>query len=464
MQKNNEKAVDGAVSCDRATTDEKDCDVIHDSLQSSPVLLNGLSKILEKSHWGVKNPFSRYSRENGVHMSMLGEDLVVGFRGTATIWDVLSDLRFGTEVGPHGVRVHRGFHRLMKKIHNKGSFLEEIREAVKANGARRVLLTGYSMGGAVASLFLLKYGDELLAEGIDVRCVTFGSPRLADKKDLKKLPRKLTTRIVHTYVEGDPIPLSLTSFAPWCRTQYVHVGHGVVIRDKGIGVSIYQSERQNQTPDSSIKWWGFFVSPWSHHLTESYERFLQLTALQMNFQLVLQRTPNFLKVLMKCSSPTDASESEDVCKVYAKTISPQDPLKLRSQRSPIRSSSIKTRTSPMTGKSMIGATVEAVDTPVDNGAEANCSDTELEDEYEGEEEDNNGPINLSADVRQKVTGMFVTVTTIPTTATTTVTSPSYPPIPIPVSSTVGSDASESDPVRDLQETADLVNQGELISS
>ena len=95
-----------------------------------------------------------------------------------------------------------GFHGILKTIDRDGLFLEEIKAAIKSNGAKRVIFSGYSLGGAVASLALLQHGDALLAEGIDVRAITFGCPRLADNKDLHKLPKRLTTKIIHTYIEG----------------------------------------------------------------------------------------------------------------------------------------------------------------------------------------------------------------------------------------------------------------------
>ena len=162
----------------------------------------------------MDSPFERYSRENGVRMSMLGEDLVVGFRGTCTVWDLLSDLRIGTVKGPYDAKVHKGFHRVLRTIDRGGVFLEEIRAAAAAHGAKRVVFTGYSLGGAVACLALLEHGDALLSAGIDVRCITFGCPRLADNNDLHKLPRRLTTRIVHTYVDRQTADTSIKWYIP----------------------------------------------------------------------------------------------------------------------------------------------------------------------------------------------------------------------------------------------------------
>ena len=215
----------------------------------------------------------------------------------AQAWDLLSDLRIGTVKGPYGARVHKGFHNVLTTIDRGGAFLDEIRAAVTAHSAKRVVrdqgyqgpgaplveaphphhitfrpsrpciacqlqnkvFTGYSLGGAVASLALLQHGDALLSAGVDVRCITFGCPRLADNNDLPKLPRRLTTKIVHTYIEGDPIPLSLTSLVPWHRVNYVHVGNAVVIENKGSGINV-QEEGRRQTADSTIKWYAVVCS------------------------------------------------------------------------------------------------------------------------------------------------------------------------------------------------------------
>lgn len=293
------------------TADLVKLEKFHNMLQSSPELTLGLCRLLEKAHWGVGSAFERYDRENGVKMSVVDGELIVGFRGTCTVWDLISDLRIGTVAGPHGAKVHKGFHRILKTINQDGAFLREIQEAVRTTGAKRVIFTGYSLGGAVASLSLLEHGDALLEAGVDVRAITFGCPRFADNKDLQKIPRRLTTKIVNTYIEGDPIPLSLTSFVPWHRVNYVHIGNAVLIENKGKGVTVREQGRK-QSSDSSIKWWGLYRAPWSHHLTESYDRFLQLQSIQLNFQLMMKRAPNFMTHLLKVSETDISTAAEDL--------------------------------------------------------------------------------------------------------------------------------------------------------
>ena len=40
---------------------------------------------------------------------MVGKDLVVGFRGSSTLVDIMSDIQIGSVPGPRGVEVHKGF-------------------------------------------------------------------------------------------------------------------------------------------------------------------------------------------------------------------------------------------------------------------------------------------------------------------------------------------------------------------
>ena len=91
----------------------------------------------------------------------------------------------------------------------------------------------------------------------------------------------------------------------------MHVGNAVVIEGKGKGITV-REEGSKKTADNNIKWWGIYTAPWSHHLTESYERFLQLQSIQLNFQLMMKRTPNFMSCLLKNSAEDCAQVAEDL--------------------------------------------------------------------------------------------------------------------------------------------------------
>ena len=53
---------------------------------------------------------------------------------------------------------------------------------------------------------------------------------------------------MHTFSEGDPIPLSLTSYLPWA-TRYAHVGNTVVLRADGTSMTVEKEEgKKSEAP------------------------------------------------------------------------------------------------------------------------------------------------------------------------------------------------------------------------
>ena len=159
---------------------------------------------------------------------------------------------------------------------NKNNELTEaILSTVKARGLKRVIVTGYSLGGAVAALYLLEAGQDLVKRGVDIRGVTFGCPRFIETKDAIKLPHSMTSRIFNVFVEGDPIPLDLTAILGFI--DYSHVGNSMTIKDDGGGITLHEDHGLGES-DSYIKWWGLRPpSGWDSHFSETYNRHLQMT-------------------------------------------------------------------------------------------------------------------------------------------------------------------------------------------
>lgn len=112
-----------------------------------------------------------------------------------------------SQIGACRGRVHRGFQVAHAKL--KDTVLAKIFESVKAcipsieaeNKGVLVLLTGYSLGGALATL--LAYTIAL--HGCETRCVTWGSPRVGDIefRDAYRLAVPRTVRFVNG---SDPVP------------------------------------------------------------------------------------------------------------------------------------------------------------------------------------------------------------------------------------------------------------------
>jgi hypothetical protein len=272
-------------------------------LKSNPDAIKGLLNVLEKAHWWCNNPFARYTLGNGAHVHVVGNDLIVGFRGSSTLLDIFSDLQIGSAVGPHGARVHKGFLHALETVNKDDGLLRDISTVIDKHGIRRIVLAGYSLGGAVASLFLLKYGEDFKKRGIDMSCVTFGCPRFIRNEDITKLPRSLTARIIHSFAEGDPVPMSLTSYLPWAP-RYNHVGHSVVLPTSGSSVICHnEMDSGVSEPISWLNPFGFH-----HHLQENYQRAISFAQLQMKLADILHRIPFTKKI---CSVLRQHQNDED---------------------------------------------------------------------------------------------------------------------------------------------------------
>lgn len=149
---------------------------------------------------------------------------VLAFRGSQDKgdWDInfkTKQVPFAPQVYPHNTkdvpRVHDGFNAYAKAamkipvdIDGDGR-VDNIPEKLAAEPDLMLLLTGHSLGGAVATLV----DEYLVADGAkkeQVPAITFGAPAIGNKYYAEKYgPRIDLTRYVTSY---DPVPGSLQSF------------------------------------------------------------------------------------------------------------------------------------------------------------------------------------------------------------------------------------------------------------
>lgn len=160
---------------------------------------------------------------------------LIAFRGSADKKDVLTDLKTGlvpfeesmaTKALSAGVqtidendipKVHKGFndytHAAMRSLlagkgRKKAAGEQEFNliQILKQEPTAQLLLTGHSLGGAVATLM----GQRLLSYGIEpqrVHVVTFGAPAIGNKAFAEKYGDRLD--LIRVTNRADPIPLSL---------------------------------------------------------------------------------------------------------------------------------------------------------------------------------------------------------------------------------------------------------------
>ena len=102
-----------------------------------------------------------------------GERVIVAFKGTSTVMDLIQDARAGAaSIDERLPRAHSGFVSMLR-----GSVADLVREV---EGLRTpessLLVTGHSMGGALADIFSRIIAMDV--PDLDVTCVTFGQPKI----------------------------------------------------------------------------------------------------------------------------------------------------------------------------------------------------------------------------------------------------------------------------------------------
>ena len=142
-------------------------------------------------------------KESGLALVFEGKgtrqgEMAVVTRGTATGHDWLSNFNALTETGPSGHKVHAGFNKVYKSIH------DAINESLKGKNPSRIHCVGHSLGGAVANLTACG----LSSVGHGVSLYTFGSPRVGMHGLAQHLVRSLGNDNIHrVYNSSDVVPM-----------------------------------------------------------------------------------------------------------------------------------------------------------------------------------------------------------------------------------------------------------------
>jgi triacylglycerol lipase len=121
---------------------------------------------------------------------------LVAFRGSANIPNWISNINVLYTTRPYG-RVHRGFFFALDEIRGR------ISDAVSGLGKSRVLVTGHSLGGALAAL----YAAESAADQSPVWIYTFGQPRTGFGTGyVISLTARFGKRLVRVVNNNDVVP------------------------------------------------------------------------------------------------------------------------------------------------------------------------------------------------------------------------------------------------------------------
>ena len=184
----------------------------------------------------------RFLDVDGTQCLVAADDrqVVVCFRGTEADRpeDWISDLRFELVPGPLEGRVHAGFYDALARV---WYLLDRDVRQLCSTGRRRLLVTGHSLGAALATLAVARWCEaDVLVAGL----YTFGQPRTGDKVFARHFDfafRTLAFRIVNN--------LDVVTRTPPRSLGYRHLGTFLYLNDTGHLVD-------------DIDWWRRFLNGW----------------------------------------------------------------------------------------------------------------------------------------------------------------------------------------------------------
>lgn len=135
-----------------------------------------------------------------------GDLVLIAFRGTESIGDWLIDLNILSSTRPYGV-VHRGFLGAFQVVEQR------LRQLLGGLAGRRLLLTGHSLGGALATVAAAELPSTFKAAAI----YTYGQPAVG-KGDFTSFFSHNFAGAFHRFVNDDDI-------VPQVPPTFAHVGN-----------------------------------------------------------------------------------------------------------------------------------------------------------------------------------------------------------------------------------------------
>ena len=222
--------------------------------------------IASTNNWNCKtcdqnNVFETSSLINGEYIiygyNKLYNSVFVGFRGSSNIENWISNIRF-LKVYPYenkNIGIEKGFYNLFNS--NKPKIYENLKKIVSKYNTNKLILTGHSSGGALATLlsFDIKNNDH----PYDIKLTTFGSPRVGNKEFSNQLRdyNFYSIRITHYY---DVVP-----HLPQNKLNFEHVLQEIWYNDDNTEYKICSSNNP-EDPNCSDKCAPFECTSIDNHL------------------------------------------------------------------------------------------------------------------------------------------------------------------------------------------------------
>ncbi|XP_059460838.1 probable feruloyl esterase A [Corylus avellana] len=172
--------------------------------------------------------------------------IVIAFRGTQehSIMNWIEDLYWKqldlNYPGMDDAMVHHGFYYAYHNTTIRPAVLNAVRRAKKFYGDIPIMVTGHSMGGAMASFCGLDL--KVNHEAQDVRVMTFGQPRIGNAV-FATYYSKLVPNTVRVTNEHDIVPHLPPYYTHFPQKTYHHFPREVWLYNIGLGSLVYKIEK-----------------------------------------------------------------------------------------------------------------------------------------------------------------------------------------------------------------------------
>jgi len=152
--------------------------------------------------WGFSRENVRIIRSGSqVAVLMAAQDvLLVSFRGTKTWDDVRVDVKVWPVSSPSGGKVHKGFHDALDGLWP--SLVAALKEL--GNPRQPIVLTGHSLGGALATLAAARLTYGTLKVEI-AALYTFGQPQVGNRDFVNEIEKDFGSKYARFVVDVDAV-------------------------------------------------------------------------------------------------------------------------------------------------------------------------------------------------------------------------------------------------------------------
>lgn len=180
----------------------------------------------------VQEVFSRVFqfKEKNVegHMGLFGDKLYIVYESTDSKMDWKDNFKFQQKgmynAGKYGkrVRVHSGFRRQYHIISD--TIYSMAIDLLKEYDLSKIIVTGHSLGGAISTICALDLRDKWVLDGIEVACITFGSPRVGNRHFAKVFNKNIRTKYRYQYGQDLVCGVPCAIIGYWHVDRHIRLG------------------------------------------------------------------------------------------------------------------------------------------------------------------------------------------------------------------------------------------------